>query len=49
MILQALTRYYQRLIEQQANGIAPYGYSPEKISYEIVLAPDGSVENVDVD
>ena len=46
MILQALTRYYQRLIEQQANGIAPYGYSPEKISYEIVLAPDGSVAQV---
>lgn len=43
MILQALSRYYQRLIEQGAAGIAPYGYSPEKISYEIVLAPDGTV------
>lgn len=43
MILQALSRYYQRLIEQGAEGIAPYGYSPEKISYEIVLAPDGAV------
>jgi CRISPR-associated protein Csd1 len=43
MILQALSRYYQRLIEQGAGGIAPYGYSPEKISYEIVLAPDGAV------
>jgi len=43
MILQALARYYQRLIERPADGIAPYGYSPEKISYEIVLAPDGAV------
>ena len=43
MILQALARYYQRLIERGADDIAPYGYSPEKISYEIVLAPDGAV------
>lgn len=43
MILQALTRYYQRLAEQEVGGIAPYGYSPQKISYEIVLAPDGAV------
>ncbi|AVR89901.1 type I-C CRISPR-associated protein Cas8c/Csd1 [Thauera aromatica] len=43
MILQALARYYQRLIEQRADGVAPYGYSPEKISYEIVLSPDGGV------
>lgn len=43
MILQALVRNYQRLIERRAEGIAPYGYSPEKISYEIVLATDGAV------
>ncbi len=45
MILQALVRYYQRLIENRkgADGIAPYGYSPEKISYEILLTPDGRV------
>lgn len=43
MIVQALAGYYQRLIDQRAPGIAPYGYSPEKISYEIALAPDGSV------
>lgn len=50
MILQALVRYYQRLIEQQGereiDSIAPYGYSPEKISYEILLAPDGTVTQV---
>lgn len=43
MILQALVRYYQRLMARGAGGIAAYGYSPEKISYEIVLAPDGAV------
>lgn len=51
MILQALTRYYQRLTTQQAEGksegIAPYGYSPEKVSYAILLAPDGEVVDVD--
>ncbi|GHU06034.1 hypothetical protein FACS1894158_11100 [Betaproteobacteria bacterium] len=46
MILQALARYYQRLIARGAEGIALYGYSPEKISYEIVLAPDGGVVQV---
>lgn len=43
MILQALVRYYLRMVEREAKGIAGYGYSPEKISYEIVLAPDGTV------
>jgi len=46
MILQALTRYYQRLMERGAAGIAHYGYSPEKISYEILLAPDGRLIQV---
>lgn len=48
MILQALTRYYQQLIENQegGDGIAPYGYSPEKISYEILLGADGRVVQV---
>ncbi len=43
MILQALVRYYQRMTARGAGGIAAYGYSPEKISYEIVLAADGAV------
>ncbi|KAF4304853.1 hypothetical protein GTA08_BOTSDO14201 [Botryosphaeria dothidea] len=33
----------ERMVEREAKGIAGYGYSPEKISYEIVLAPDGTV------
>lgn len=46
MILQALARYYQRLIERRAEGIAPHGYSPEKISYAILLSPEGEVVQV---
>lgn len=46
MILQALVRYYQRLIERGADGVALYGYSREKISYEILLTPDGNVVQV---
>lgn len=43
MILQALYSYYQRLLARGAEGLSPFGYSPEKISYEILLALDGSV------
>ena len=43
MILQALHSYYQRLLESGAEGLASFGYSPEKISYEIVLSQNGQV------
>lgn len=46
MILQALASYYQRLLERREEGLAPFGYSPEKISYEILLAADGRVVQV---
>lgn len=46
MILQALNRYYERLIEQQAEDVAPAGCSPEKISFEILLTPEGDVAQV---
>jgi CRISPR-associated protein Csd1 len=46
MILQALSRYYERLIEQRAEDVAPAGCSPEKISFEILLTPDGEVAQV---
>lgn len=43
MILQALNRYYERLLEQGTEDLAPFGYSPKLISYEIVLAADGAI------
>ncbi len=46
MILSALNDYYQRLLEQGADGVSPFGYSQEKISYEILLNPDGEVVDV---
>lgn len=46
MILQALATYYQRLLARGEEGLSPFGYSPEKISYEILLAPDGRVVDV---
>lgn len=46
MILQALSCYYQRLVEREVEGVAPYGYSPEKISYAILLSPEGEVVQV---
>jgi CRISPR-associated protein Csd1 len=46
MILSALSDYYQRLLDSGAEGIALPGYSQEKISYEILLAPDGSIVDV---
>lgn len=46
MILQALYHYYQRLLARGEEGLASFGYSPEKISYEILLAPDGRVVDV---
>ncbi len=46
MILQALNRYYERLIEQDAKDVAKIGYSPGQISFEILLTPDGDVAQV---
>lgn len=46
MILQALNTYYQRLLARGEEGLSPFGYSLEKISYEILLAPDGRVVDV---
>ena len=46
MILQALNGLYQRLLTRGEEELAPFGYSPEKISYEILLASDGRVLDV---
>lgn len=46
MILEALAHQYQRLIERDEPGLSPYGYSPEKISYAIVLSADGDPVDV---
>ncbi len=46
MILQALKGYYDRVSAEPAGGIATYGFSEQKIAFEIVLTPDGTVADV---
>ena len=46
MILQALNDYYARLLSKQLEGISPFGYSMERISYSIVLNESGGVADV---
>lgn len=46
MILGALNDYYERLLESGDSGIAPLGYSQEKISYAIVLVAGGELTDV---
>lgn len=46
MILQALNDLYSRLSEDAAYEIAPAGFSPQKISFRIVLRNDGSVVDI---
>lgn len=40
-VLQALNSYYDRMAAR--GEVAPTGYSREKISYAILLTPDGAV------
>ncbi|MDR2871607.1 MAG: type I-C CRISPR-associated protein Cas8c/Csd1 [Xanthomonadaceae bacterium] len=46
MILQSLDRYYHRVSARPDTRIAQYGYSTEKISYAILLTPDGEIADV---
>ncbi|WP_250459460.1 type I-C CRISPR-associated protein Cas8c/Csd1 [Microbulbifer litoralis] len=46
MILSALDGYYHRLVESGEEGIAPVGFSQEKISYALILAENGSLVDV---
>jgi len=43
MILQALHALYGRLKDDPAYAIAPEGYSLQKISFKVVLKPDGAL------
>lgn len=43
MILQALHQLYDRLAKAPAYEIAPPGFSPQKVSFKIVLREDGSL------
>jgi len=42
MILQSLVKYYDRLASDPDKPMTPSGFSREKISFTLVIAPDGS-------
>lgn len=46
MILSALNDYYHHLLERKTDGIAPFGYSQEKISYALVITLEGELVDV---
>jgi CRISPR-associated protein Csd1 len=46
MILTALNNYYGRLVEQGNPDVPPYGYSPENISYCLVIDREGALIDV---
>ncbi len=43
MILQSLYQLYDRLAEDPAYEISQPGYSPQKISFRIIIKPDGTL------
>ncbi len=47
MILQALTSYYDRLLHDPNVDVPEPGFSTEKIHYEILLGPDGTLRSID--
>lgn len=46
MILQALNRYYDILLEDEEAKIAPFGYSAVGVSFALDLSQDGELLNV---
>ncbi|MEK6676993.1 MAG: type I-C CRISPR-associated protein Cas8c/Csd1 [Planctomycetota bacterium] len=45
MILNALVKYYDRLADEENSDIAPPGFSRQKVSFVVVLNPDGSLHD----
>lgn len=46
MILQSLNALYPRLVRDPAYAIAPPGFSPQKISFRVVINPDGTLFDI---
>lgn len=46
MILDALSEYYQRVASQEDSELAPFGFSNQQISFEVVLEADGSLHDI---
>jgi CRISPR-associated protein Csd1 len=48
MIIQALARYYQRKVQNGDDGVAPLGFEYKKIPYVLVLRPDGTPVQIQI-
>jgi len=46
MILQSLTDYYQRLVDEQSPGVASFGFEAKEIPFLIVLDQNGNFVNL---
>lgn len=46
MILQALSDYYSRVAEGDDSEIADFGYSRQKIAFEVLIEPDGTLVDI---
>lgn len=47
MILQALNGYYERVAAEPDTGIAPFGFSRQKIAFRVVLNADGTLHGIE--
>jgi CRISPR-associated protein Csd1 len=47
VILQSLTKYYERMIREDVNDLEPEGYKRTAIPFVIVLKKDGSLYGID--
>ena len=47
MILQALTKYYERMIQEQVPDLEPEGFKRVAIPFTLVLKKDGSIAGID--
>lgn len=47
MILQSLNALYDRLEDEPDYGVPPYGYSLQKITFKVVIRPDGALVGIE--
>ena len=46
MILQALSEYYEHLLRECPNDVAPPGWCPRQVSFVLDLSQDGELINI---
>ena len=46
MILQSLYKLYDRLAQDDQSEITPIGFSPQKVSFRVIIKSDGSLLSI---